>query len=87
MLLCYALQQVEQSRDLGEDFAMQHAGTEYLGALEDELQTVLDTICVEKGGGRRTFAGVVAGRGASAFLAPGSPSAIHARGACGRAER
>ena len=27
---------------------MQHAGTEYLGELEDELQTVLDTISVEK---------------------------------------
>ena len=27
---------------------MQHAGTEYLGELEDDLQTVLDTISVER---------------------------------------
>jgi hypothetical protein len=27
---------------------MQHAGTEYMGKLEDELQAVLETISVEK---------------------------------------
>ncbi len=46
-LLCYMLQQVAQFRNLGEEFAMQHAGTEYLDELEDELQTVLDAIPVE----------------------------------------
>jgi hypothetical protein len=46
-LLCYMLQQVTQFRNLGEDFAMQHAGTEYLGEVEDELQAVLDAIPVE----------------------------------------
>jgi hypothetical protein len=48
-LLHYVLQQVGQFRSLGEDFAMQHADTEYLGELEEELQTaVLETIPVEK---------------------------------------
>ena len=43
------LQQIGQFRNLGEDFAMQHADTEYLGELEEELQTaVLETIPVEK---------------------------------------
>jgi hypothetical protein len=46
-LLCYMLQQVAQFRNLGEDFAMQHTGTEYLGEVEDELQAVLDAIPVE----------------------------------------
>lgn len=48
LLLCYTLQQIEQFRNRGEDFAMLHAGTEYLEELEDELQKVLDTISVEK---------------------------------------
>lgn len=49
LLLCYVLQQIEQFRGMGEEFAMQHAGTEYMGELEDELQTaVLETIPVEK---------------------------------------
>jgi len=49
MLLCYTLQQVEQLRSMGEDFVMQHADTEYMGGLEEELQTaVLETIPVEK---------------------------------------
>ena len=47
LLLCYMLQQVAQFRNLGEDFAMQHAGTEYLGEVEDELQAVLDAIPAE----------------------------------------
>ena len=49
LLLYYMLQQIEQFRNLGEDFAMQHADTEYLGALEEELQTaVLEAIPAEK---------------------------------------
>jgi hypothetical protein len=49
LLLCYMLQQVEQFRNLGEGFAMQHTDTEYLGELEEELQTaVLEAIPVEK---------------------------------------
>jgi hypothetical protein len=48
MLLCYTLQQIEQFRSLGEEFVMQHAGTEYLDEVEDELQTVLDGISVER---------------------------------------
>jgi hypothetical protein len=49
MLLCYTLQQIEQFRSLGEEFAMQHADTEYMGELEEELQTaVLETIPVER---------------------------------------
>jgi len=48
MLLCYTLQQIEQFRSLGEEFVMQHADTEYLEEVEDELQKVLDTISVEK---------------------------------------
>ncbi|HPM80772.1 MAG TPA: hypothetical protein PLF81_08730 [Candidatus Anammoximicrobium sp.] len=48
MLLCYTLQQIEQFRSLGEEFVMQHADTQYLEEVEDELQKVLDTISVEK---------------------------------------
>jgi len=49
LLLWYVLQQIEQFRSLGEEFAMQHADTEYMGELEEELQTaVLETIPVEK---------------------------------------
>lgn len=49
MLLCYTLQQIEQFRSLGEEFAMQHADTEYMGELEEELQTaVLERIPVER---------------------------------------
>jgi hypothetical protein len=49
LLLWYVLQQIGQFRDMGEEFAMQHAGTEYMGELEEELQTaVLETIPVEK---------------------------------------
>ena len=49
MLLCYMLQQIEQFRSLGEEFAMQHADTETMSELEEELQTaVLETIPVEK---------------------------------------
>jgi len=48
-LLHYMLQQIGQFRKLGEDFAMQHTDTEYLGELEDELQmAVLETIPIEK---------------------------------------
>ena len=43
------LQQVQQFRSLGEDFAMQHKDSEYLGAVEEELQTaVLEAIPAEK---------------------------------------
>ena len=38
-LLYYMLQQVQQFRSLGEDFAMQHKDSEYLGEVEEELQT------------------------------------------------
>jgi hypothetical protein len=49
MLLCYTLQQIEQFRSLGEEFAMQHADTEYMDELEEELQTaVLEAIPVER---------------------------------------
>ena len=48
-LLYYMLQQVQQFRSMGEEFAMQHTDTEYLGQLEEELQTaVLQAIPVEK---------------------------------------
>jgi len=44
-LLCYTLQQIQQFRNLGEDFAMQHKDSEYLGELEGELKTaVLEAI-------------------------------------------
>jgi len=36
-VLHYMLQQVGQFRSLGEDFAMQHRDSEYLGELEEEL--------------------------------------------------
>jgi Mg/Co/Ni transporter MgtE len=43
------LQQVQQFRSLGEDFAMQHKDSEYLGEVEEELQTaVLDAIPAER---------------------------------------
>ncbi len=49
MLLCYTRQQIEQFRSLGEEFVMQHADTEYMGELEEELQAaVLAAIPVEK---------------------------------------
>ena len=49
MLLCYTLQQIEQFRSLGDEFVMQHADTEYMGELEEELQTaVLEAIPVER---------------------------------------
>lgn len=48
-LLCYVLQQVRQFRKLGEDFAMQHKDSEYLGQLDEELETaVLETIPPER---------------------------------------
>ena len=48
-LLHYVLQQVGQFRSLGEDFAMQHKDSEYLGVLEEELQTAfLEGLPVEK---------------------------------------
>ncbi len=41
--------QVQQFRSLGEDFAMQHKDSEYLGEVEEELQTaVLEAIPAEK---------------------------------------
>ena len=48
-LLYYMLQQVQQFRSLGEDFAMKHKDSEYLGEVEEELQTaVLEAIPAEK---------------------------------------
>lgn len=48
-LLYYMLQQVQQFRSLGEDFAMQHKDSEYLGQVEEELlTTVLEAVPVEK---------------------------------------
>ena len=48
-MLYYLLQQVQQFRSLGEDFAMQHKDSEYLGEVEEELQTaVLEAIPAEK---------------------------------------
>ena len=48
-LLHYVLQQVAQFRSLGEDFAMQHKDSEYMGVLEEELQTAfLAALPVEK---------------------------------------
>jgi len=48
-LLCYALQQIQQFRRFGEDFAMQHKDSEYLGELEDELKiAVLEAIPAEE---------------------------------------
>ncbi|NUQ62715.1 MAG: hypothetical protein HUU20_09510 [Pirellulales bacterium] len=43
------LQQVHQFRSLGEDFAMQHKDSEYLGQMEEELlTTVLASIPAER---------------------------------------
>jgi hypothetical protein len=48
-LLCYMLQQVQQFRRFGEDFAMQHKDSEYLGEVEAELRTaVLEAIPPEE---------------------------------------
>ena len=44
-ILYYMLQQIQQFRELGEGFAMQHTETAYLGELEEELKTaVLEAI-------------------------------------------
>jgi len=40
-LLCYMLQQVQQFRKFGEDFAMQHKDSEYLDEVEAELRTAV----------------------------------------------
>jgi len=40
-LLCYMLQQVQQFRRFGEDFAMQHKDSEYLDEVEAELRTAV----------------------------------------------
>jgi hypothetical protein len=47
LLLCYVLQQVARFRKMGKEFAMQHAGTEYMDEVEDELQAILDGMPVE----------------------------------------
>ncbi len=48
-LLYYMLQQVQQFRSLGEDFAMQHKDLKYMGEVEEELQTVvLEAIPAER---------------------------------------
>ena len=48
-LLYYVLQQIQQFRQLGKEFAMQHKDSEYLGQREEELQTaVLDAISPER---------------------------------------
>jgi hypothetical protein len=41
------LQQVARFRKLAKEFAMQHAGTQYLDEVEDELQAILDGMPVE----------------------------------------
>jgi hypothetical protein len=41
LLACYAAQQVHQFNVLGEEFAMQHADTEYLGVLDEDLKTAV----------------------------------------------
>ena len=47
--LYYMLQQIEQFRTLGKEFAMQHTGTETMGELAEELQTAfLEAMPVEK---------------------------------------
>ena len=49
VLLAYMLQQVHHFRTQGEDFAMQHTDTQFLGPLEEELLTaVLQAAPVEK---------------------------------------
>ncbi len=48
-LVSYMLQQVQQFRSRGEDFAMQHTESEYLAEVEEDLLTsVLQAIPVEK---------------------------------------
>jgi hypothetical protein len=48
-LLYYMLQKVQQFQSLGEDFAVQHKDSEYLGELKEELQTaVLEATPAEK---------------------------------------
>jgi len=48
-LLYYMLQQIQQFRKFGEDFAMQHKDSEYLGEVEEELQmAVLEAIPAER---------------------------------------
>ena len=48
-ILSYALQQIHQFLTLGEEFAMQHADTEYLGEWDEDLKTaVLDLIAPEE---------------------------------------
>jgi hypothetical protein len=47
LLLCYVLQQVACFRKRGREFAMQHADTEYLDEVEDELQAILAGMPVE----------------------------------------
>ena len=47
LLLCYVLQQVARFRKMGKEFAMQHAGTEYLDEVEEELQSIMDGMPVE----------------------------------------
>ena len=49
MWLYYMLQQIEQFRIQGKEFAMQHTGTETMGELAEELQTAfLEAMPVEK---------------------------------------
>lgn len=40
-LLTYILQQIQQFRRSGEDFAMQHTDTQYLGQIEEDLKTAV----------------------------------------------
>ena len=48
-VFAYALQQIHEFLALGEDFAMQYAGTEYLGEWNEELKTaVLELIPPEE---------------------------------------
>jgi hypothetical protein len=48
-ILAFALQQIHEFLALGEDFAMQYSGTEYLGEWNEELKTaVLELIPPEE---------------------------------------
>ena len=90
-LLYYMLQQVQQFRSLGEDFAMQHKDSEYLGEVEEELQTaVLEAIPAEKRlriAAGRAFAQLAAGRTCARIAAGSACARIVPRRAAWRPER
>jgi hypothetical protein len=41
VLACYAAQQVHRFNELVEEFAMQHAETEYLAVLDEDMKTAI----------------------------------------------